>query len=229
MIMKKRIKIAINNPIWDYVILKYLLAPRLLKKIADDRPLRVLEVGCGRGGSTNLLLKYLPMSGIVATDIDPEQVEAARRRNTSGQISYGWADHCQLPFSDNDFDLLVEFNVLHHVLDWKKAIDEAWRVLKPGGRWVIAGITKEGLRDSLFRLFVDPKSLFSAKEFVEAAEHAGFTVKEDLGNGFFMRYILTKNENRTDTEIEESGLGRNLSPGLKAVIKSIKYLPGALK
>ena len=48
-------------------------------------------------------------------------------------ISFQVANASKLPFKDNSFDAVFGFWVLHHVKDWKRAIDEIYRVLKPEG------------------------------------------------------------------------------------------------
>ncbi|MFQ6083608.1 MAG: class I SAM-dependent methyltransferase [Candidatus Aminicenantia bacterium] len=43
------------------------------------------------------------------------------------------ADATDLPFSENSFDAVFAFGILHHIENWQKAISEIYRVLKPGG------------------------------------------------------------------------------------------------
>ncbi len=101
----------------------------------------VLEVGCGTGFFTlNLML-----AGVIGeahvTDISPGMVSVAERNAASlGLTVHGRvADAERLPYDDATFDLVVGHAVLHHVPDVEQALREVVRVLKPGGRFVIAG------------------------------------------------------------------------------------------
>jgi SAM-dependent methyltransferase len=106
-------------------------------RYADHRQQAVLEVGCGNG----YLLSRYARHGARAWGIDLTRtaVELARRRFDLGTLRghFAQADAQCLPFQDASFDLVVSAGVLHHVPDIAAAIAEIYRVLKPGGRFVI--------------------------------------------------------------------------------------------
>jgi ubiquinone/menaquinone biosynthesis C-methylase UbiE len=61
-------------------------------------------------------------------------VGAARKRLAEhSHAAARQGDATQLPFDDETFDFVVSFLMLHHVVDWEKAIAEVARVLRPGG------------------------------------------------------------------------------------------------
>ena len=99
---------------------------------------RVLEIGPGAGGHSALFAKC----GAAVTAIDITQ---ARVRATAEKFKILGAGNCvamqgdaeSLPFDDRTFDIVYSNGVLHHTNDTQKAIDEVFRVLKPGGRAVI--------------------------------------------------------------------------------------------
>lgn len=102
----------------------------------------VLEIGCGTG----FFIINLWQAGLVerayATDISSGMVDACRRnaeRVGLTDLVGKAADAEGLPFDDNSFDLVVGHAVLHHLPDVPGALAECFRVLKPGGRLVIAG------------------------------------------------------------------------------------------
>jgi ubiquinone/menaquinone biosynthesis C-methylase UbiE len=71
---------------------------------------------------------------VYGTDFDPEQVKTARRVNPeTNHLHFGVEDASNLTCKDNQFDLVISQNVFHHVPDWRKAVGEIHRVLKPGG------------------------------------------------------------------------------------------------
>jgi SAM-dependent methyltransferase len=102
---------------------------------------RVLEIGCGTG----FFLLNLAQGGIVgeahATDIAPgmvaQCVENGRRLGL--EVHGRVADAEALPYEDGTFDLLVGHAVVHHLPDLDTSFKEMARVLRPGGRLVLAG------------------------------------------------------------------------------------------
>ena len=65
-------------------------------------------------------------------------VEAARDALSEfgDRVDVRQADASQLPFPDESFDAVVSFIMLHHVIAWEKAVAEAVRVLRAGGRLI---------------------------------------------------------------------------------------------
>jgi SAM-dependent methyltransferase len=91
---------------------------------------RTLDVGCGEGR----IARELGGRGhtVVGVDVAPGLIELARRRDERGDYRVAAAE--RLPFDDGTFDLVVAFNVLMNVDDPARAVEEAARVLAPGGR-----------------------------------------------------------------------------------------------
>jgi SAM-dependent methyltransferase len=118
------------------VFARLVLLPWALQGLAPSGD--VLEIGSGSGAMAADLLRRFPQLRMVATDYDPDMVEAARRtlarfgeRATAQRV-----DATSLPFDDRRFDLVLSFAMLHHVVDWERAVAEAVRVLRPGGHLV---------------------------------------------------------------------------------------------
>jgi SAM-dependent methyltransferase len=89
-----------------------------------------LEVGCGEGRvSRDLAARGHAMTAI---DASPTLLAAAAEAHPEGR--YLLADGADLPFADASFDLVVAYNSLMDILDMPRAIAEAARVMKPGGR-----------------------------------------------------------------------------------------------
>jgi ubiquinone/menaquinone biosynthesis C-methylase UbiE len=93
--------------------------------------LNVLELGCGTGYFTKELAKT--EAKITAIDISPELLENAKSKIQSDKINFVLGNACDMPFSDNEFDIALGSSVLHH-LDIDSAIKEVFRVLNKGGR-----------------------------------------------------------------------------------------------
>lgn len=95
-----------------------------------------LEIGAGVGALTAQLLTLYPRFRMVATDTDAELVGMAEQVLSSfgRRASVQRADAVALPFPDGRFDLVLSAAMLHHVIEWDKALAEAVRVLRPGGK-----------------------------------------------------------------------------------------------
>ncbi len=189
--MKRRVKIAVNNPAWDLLLRNFLIRP-VVSAIAGEQRRLVLEVGCGQGSTTQTLLKTMPNAFVTATDIDDDQIRLAERRVKSKRAEFLVEHAAEMSFEDGSFDMVVAFNTLHHVPAWRKAVREAARVLRPGGQYVLTGISAEGLRLAPFRKFVAPKALIDTDDFIKEVKKNGFKVERDFSGPRYMRYILRK-------------------------------------
>jgi SAM-dependent methyltransferase len=111
---------------------------------------RCLEIGCGQGAVTRLLVERFGAQA-VATDFDPEQVAVAQERlaDLGERVEFRVVDARVMPFDDAQFDGVFSFGVLHHILGgWRQVIAETARVLrrpepaegKPGGWFVFTDL-----------------------------------------------------------------------------------------
>lgn len=101
--------------------------------VAECRPRRVLEVGCGSGELAERLARDLDAE-VVAVDTSPRMVELTRARDVDAVVG----DAAALSFADGAFDAAVAAWMLYHVPNLDRAVAELHRVLCPGGRLVAA-------------------------------------------------------------------------------------------
>src|SRR5690606_17472093 len=95
---------------------------------------RVLDLGCGEGQVARLAVAGGARE-VVGVDVSTAQIAEARRRG--GGVAYVRAAADALPPASGHFDAVVCCLVLEHVADLDGALDEAGRVLRPGGRLVL--------------------------------------------------------------------------------------------
>jgi SAM-dependent methyltransferase len=110
------------------------LAGRIfLDWLAPPRGLRWLDVGCGNGAFSELVIeraKPLTLSGI---DPSEAQLDYARKRHAAGIADYRLGDAMALPYADNSFDAASMALVIFFVPDPAKGLAEMARVVTPGG------------------------------------------------------------------------------------------------
>lgn len=137
----------------------------------------VLEIGCGRGVGVEVLLDRLHATQVTAFDLDPAMIEKAQRRlhARGGQVTLAVGDACEIEQPSASLDTVVEFGVIHHVPDWRTAIGEIARVLRPGGLLLFEDVPRHTLDTWLFRTCtVHPREdRFEAAEFAAELSRQG--------------------------------------------------------
>lgn len=98
----------------------------------------VLEIGAGSGAMAAELLATHAEVRMTVSDFDERMVDAAAQRlvGFADRATTRQADATALPFDDDSFDVVLTWIMLHHTLDWEKALAEAVRVCRPGGQVV---------------------------------------------------------------------------------------------
>ena len=138
--------LAVHYGLWDEDTRNFQEAlvntNRFMMELADIQPHeRILDAGCGVGGSAFYLAKQrnAKVSGITLSE---KQFEYARQKNEELELShlvdFGLEDYTNTSFPDHTFDTIWAIESLTSAVNKKKFAKEAFRVLKPGGKLVIA-------------------------------------------------------------------------------------------
>jgi ubiquinone/menaquinone biosynthesis C-methylase UbiE len=136
---------------------KFLVWAELLDKLGLRGDERILDLGCGRGAVLLMAAQRLTTGRAVGIDLwrsadqSGNSAEATRRNGiaegVADRIELHTGDMTALPFADNSFDVVVSSLAIHNIsgrAGREKALDEAVRVLRPGGRLLIADIRGTG-------------------------------------------------------------------------------------
>src|ERR1700686_5807761 len=101
--------------------------------LAPKPGLRWLDVGCGNGAFTEMLVERRAPASVLGIDPSEGQLAFARKRPVSRVAQFRQGDAMQLPFPDDTFDAAVMPLVIFFVPDLAKGIAEMARVVCPGG------------------------------------------------------------------------------------------------
>ncbi len=173
-------KFLMNNPIRSLVQWRHEAAmmERLGGKLTG---LRVLEIGCGRGVGTKIILERFEAGEVHAFDLDPDMVRLARERLArypADRVRLFVGDAENIEATDESFDAVVDFGIIHHCPNWQRTVAEVRRVLKPGGKFFFEEVTKQALDRWFYRTFLDhpTENRFTASQFAAEVESHGIIV-----------------------------------------------------
>ena len=137
----------------------------------------ILDVGCGSGYSSELILKKHKPKKLIAFDLMPEQISLARKRNIP--VDFFGGDATDMHIDDQSCGAAFVFGIVHHIPDWQKELNELSRVLEGRG----------------YCLIEEPEARFTQWLYLEQGlEKAGFELLEEqkILFGSFKSYLCRK-------------------------------------
>jgi ubiquinone/menaquinone biosynthesis C-methylase UbiE len=144
---------------------------------------RCVEIGTGRRGlGARLAVTRFGAEQVRAFDLFPSTVARARRRTADlgGAVSVQVCDATCLPVASGSVDLVVDLHALHHIEDWRAAVRECARMLRPGGRLALAEMTSRFVDAPWLRsVSRHPADRFDAEELLGELRAVGFAVGPD--------------------------------------------------
>jgi ubiquinone/menaquinone biosynthesis C-methylase UbiE len=178
-----------NNPL-RAAIQRRFEAPRLLRMGGSMSGGRALEIGCGRGVGTELILDRFGAGRVDAFDLDPRMVAEARarlhRRGARVRLWVGDAGAIAAPGSA--YEAVFDFGIVHHVPDWRRVLAEVHRVLVPGGCFYAEEVLEPFLAHPVTRRLLEhpEHDRFDRAGFVEGLQGAGLVplASEELWRAF---------------------------------------------
>jgi ubiquinone/menaquinone biosynthesis C-methylase UbiE len=132
-----RVEFALmNNPV-RAAVQRRVEAKKLLEMGGAMGGGTALEIGCGRGVGVEIILDLFGAERVDAFDLDSRMIDRARRRLRSRkeQVRLWTGDATSIPANDGTYHAVFDFGIIHHIPNWRNAIAEVGRVLRPRGRF----------------------------------------------------------------------------------------------
>lgn len=154
----------------------------LLGKIENKS---IIDLGCGTGRLIAQIKRRFPnqKAQIIAVDISDEMLKITKRK--FHDVDCVNADATNLPFPDNSFDIAIAAFLIIHLRDLTKVFDEIYRILRPGGIFILTNINQRKpptLKPPKYKISkLDEKEDIIIKSFYHIPAH----VLEALKNSFF--------------------------------------------
>src|SRR5262249_54145330 len=112
---------------------------RLVLEVIGDCDLdgrRLLDVGCGRGGTVHVVNDFFRPASITGLDLLPAAIDFCRRTHRCPAASFEQGDAEQLPFADASFDVVTNLESSHGYPNIRQFYSEVYRVLTAGGHFL---------------------------------------------------------------------------------------------
>jgi ubiquinone/menaquinone biosynthesis C-methylase UbiE len=137
-------------------------------------PMVIADLGAGDGSFALLLAQAA--TRVIAVDSSQKMLDVAREqalRNGVANVEFRLGDMEELPIDDGAVDLAIFSQSLHHAGHPERAVREAWRILRPGGRIVVLDLAKHRFEEAR-ELYADEWLGFSEVEIESMLASIGF-------------------------------------------------------
>src|SRR5688572_19184254 len=168
-----------DEPIRDHAVDPNLLAYLEERPALSPSEARVLDVGCGTGKQLTSNSSHFPEMRLAGLDLFAGMLNIAQKRGPG--VTWVQGDSAHLPFAAQTFDYACSQFAYAHFLEKARMIQELYRVLKPGGRFVMMNIDPWTMENwVIYQYFpaarvLDEQDFLPVERFTTLMEEAGFT------------------------------------------------------
>lgn len=181
----------------------------ILEKIAESRPKKILDLGCGDGFYLHLISQLLPNIEVIGVDPDSNALKSAKRNLSGKNIKLIQGSLPKLNFPDKSFDLILLSEVVEHIDNDLDVLRVVYRKLEPNGKvvisvpnanypflwdpinWVLERLFNYHINGGFFAgIWNQHERLYSRKQLVSLLKDAGFN---NIDTNVLTRYCLPFN------------------------------------
>lgn len=112
----------------------------------------VLDVCCGTGDLIKFILQLQPFAHVSGLDFSENMIKEAKQKNKNNSIRFIKGDATSLPFKDNSFDFITMSFGLRNISNAEKAVEEIYRVLKKGGKFLHLDFGKRNFLSKVYEI-----------------------------------------------------------------------------
>jgi SAM-dependent methyltransferase len=204
---------ALEDTHWWYAERRHLLG-NMIRSLA---PGLALDVGAAGGGNTRVMRDAGWRVAALEYGADGAQVASERG------LPVVRADATLLPVASEALDLVVAFDVLEHVVDDAACVDDIYRVLRPGGTFLVA-VPCDPKLWSEHDVAVDHVRRYTRKTLHDVLVDGGFVIESMTSWNVLLRPVVwLRRRKSSGSDLEELSAVVNL--GLRAIVTVERYLP----
>jgi ubiquinone/menaquinone biosynthesis C-methylase UbiE len=174
----------LGTDVWLHFVIKVAVMDlaRLMGSRKRAYPV-VVDAGCGRGQALRLLKIFFRAGRLVGVDMDGPALDVARRRVTRHRLEVELLENdcSKIDLPDASVDLVFCHQTLHHLVHQEKALDELYRILKPGGVLLLSESTREYIHSWVIKLlFAHPMDVQkTSDEYLALLRRHGFEFDDE--------------------------------------------------
>jgi arsenite methyltransferase len=190
----------------------------------------VLDLGSGAGFDCFLAAKQVGSTGkVIGVDMTAEMLERARQNARKGDfrnVEFRLGEIENLPAGDNQVDIIISNCVINLSPNKKRVFQEAFRVLRPGGRLMVSDIVllrelPSFIRDSIEAYIGCVAGAMKKEEYLRAIEDAGFEDIKVMGESSFSVDLIVSDPTMNEV-IKKTGLPSERLPDIAGSVVSMK-------
>jgi ubiquinone/menaquinone biosynthesis C-methylase UbiE len=155
-----------------------------------------LDIGCGQGNGIKLAMSKFGVATVDAFDIDDRMLDISRRATAHlGGVKITNNSATEIAAPSDTYDIVFDYQVLHHIVDWQSALNEVHRVMKPNAQLMIAESLPGLIENSwIGRRMNHPRSnRFTVSQLQDQLLATGFVLsKSRIIGDHFIWLIATK-------------------------------------
>ncbi len=215
------------------------LLERIIEKANIKNGQRILDVGCGYGGTIRILNEKFSDCELIGINIDEKQIKRARdltKEKNNNKISFVKADAINLPFEHNSIDNILAVESIFHFESRDKFLKECSRVLKEYGKIVLSDFVPIKYFSKIFSWMENKFNLagkaygnlninINRSKYTQIARNNDFEIKfEDVTKNTLPTYKILKNYFKTFEKDSKKFISATTWIEIPSKLRLLKYL-----